>query len=995
MEFQVLGDVEARTGGGAVGLGTARQRRVLAALLMDVGRPVPVEQLVHRVWGESPPRRATDTLYTYVSRLRGLLPGTIDRGPGGYVLTADPATVDVHRFRELLVRARRSEDDARAVELFRQALGLWRGEPFAGADTPWFHTARELLGKELWAARLDCTDLRLRLGEHTALTAELADHSTEHPLDERLAAQYMLALHRCGRQADALAHYRRVRGLLADELGIDPGPELRRLHQSLLSGGTEPGPPAAAPPPDGDSWRVQCQLPLDIKGFAGRVDMIRYLEKDLTAPGAAPVVVSGSPGIGKSALAAHMGHRLRDAFPDGQWYVHLSGNGGRPRDPAEALTGLLLASGQEPSTVPEGVEGLSAALRSRLADRRVLLVLDDAADADQVRPLLPGTSGVAVLVTSRSDLRGLSVSHAARPVPLDVLTPGEARDLLANCLGPQRVSAEPAAAGRLAELCAHVPLALRIVAANLAARPGRPLAAYAAELAGGERLAKLAVTGDRQAAVRQAFDHSYAGLDPDAARLFALLGLHPGADFTTEAAAALLGSPVAAADELLDRLTTAGLLQHTALDRFRFHDLLRLYAAERAAADPGCAQAWQRLGDWYLATTDAATAFDYSGSVQLPRPRAASDRFDDRHQALAWLEAERSNLTAMVLRAAASGPHELAWQLTDQLRLYFYGRRHTADWEATTAAALHAAEEDGEVLAQALVWHSVGVLRQHTGDAEGARTALDRAQEGYRASGFTLGEVSLLTSLAIHQALRGDLRPALECQQKGYELLRALGRPVLLARALNTMGLIHAYLGEFEQAERCTTEAVELLRAVNRPTGTMGPLINRAVARHGLGRYAEALADAEEALRLHASHPHGSSGPAANEIAARIHRDSGRLAAARASAELSLRMAIDLGEPSVQADSLMTLGSIRARDGAPDVGLACLQEALELTHRSGLRHQEAEAHAQLAAVQLALGAASEARHHAEQARDLARARGLRPVERHARGTLARIAGGAG
>ncbi|WP_328707918.1 AfsR/SARP family transcriptional regulator [Streptomyces mesophilus] len=990
----MLGDIGAGPDTGAVDLGSARQRSVLAALLADAGRPVAVEQLVDRVWGEAPPRRATDTLYSYVSRLRRLLPGVIDRGPGGYALGVDAAAIDLHRFHGLVRRARRTDDATRAAALFREALELWRGEPFAGVDTPWFNEARDLLVKELWAARLDCTDLRLHLGEHAALTAELAEQCTSRPLDERLAAQFMLALYRCGRQADALAHYRHVRALLAAEIGIDPGSELQRLHQSILSGGAGTSPQSAATPtstaPAEEPWRVLRQLPLDIAGFAGREDAIRRLEKELTAPQAAPVVVSGSPGIGKSALATHLGHRLRDSFPDGQWYVHLSGNGGRPRDPAEALSALLLASGQEPGSIPEQLEGRAAAFRSRLADRRVLLLLDDAADADQVRPLLPGTSGASVLITSRSDLRGLAVSHAARTVPLDVLSPAEARDLLANSLGAQRVAAEPEAAGHLAELCARVPLALRIVAANLAARPGRPLAAYAAELAAGERLAKLAVTGDRQAAVRQAFDHSYAALEPDTARLFALLGLHPGPDFTAGAAAALLGSPVDTADHLLDRLTTAGLLQHTALDRFRFHDLLRLYAAEHAAADPGRAAAWQRLGDWYLATTDAATAFDYSGSVQLPRPRTRSTPFDGREQALAWLDAERTNLTALVVRAAGTGPRELAWQLTDQLRLYFYGRRHIADWTATTTAALRAAEEEGQELAQALIWNSVGLLRQHTGDNSGALTALHRAQQGYRTTGFTLGEVSLLSNLAVHHALRGDMRPALDHQQKGHALLRDLDRPVLLARGLNTMGLTHAYLGEFEQAERHTTEAVDRLRAVDRPTGTMGPLINRAVARHGLGRYAEALADATEALRLSERHPHGTSGPAAHEILARIHRDSGRLDQARTHAEHSLRAAIDHGEPALLADALITLGSVRTLDGDSAVALACLQEALELTSRVGLRHQEAEAHAQLARTHLASGAPAEARHHAERALDLARPRELRPVEQHVLETLAAL-----
>ncbi|MGW1354111.1 AfsR/SARP family transcriptional regulator [Streptomyces sp. NPDC002409] len=269
-------------------------------------------------------QRATQTLYSYVSRLRRLLPGVITRGQGGgHVLTADESTVDAHRFRQLLGPARQCDDDARAVTLFRQALELWRGEPFPGVDTPWFNATRETLRKEQWAAELDCTDLRLRMGEHTALLTPLSERSAAHPLDERPAAQYMLAAYRCGRQADALAHYQHLPNMLAEELGIDPGPELQRLHRAM-PGGPEPVPPPAGPPatatattrkPAESPWTVQCQLPLEPPGFVGRAGTVRRIEEELTAPVAAPVVVSGSPGVGKSTLAAHLGHPAAYRFP--------------------------------------------------------------------------------------------------------------------------------------------------------------------------------------------------------------------------------------------------------------------------------------------------------------------------------------------------------------------------------------------------------------------------------------------------------------------------------------------------------------------------------------------------------------------------------------------------------------------------------------------------------------------------------------------------------
>ncbi|MFI6938963.1 BTAD domain-containing putative transcriptional regulator [Streptomyces sp. NPDC050418] len=992
MEFRLLGGTEVWAGDGPVDTGTARQRRVLAALLMDANRPVTVAQLVDRVWGNDQPSRAVPTLYSYVSRLRRLLPGLIDRSSGGgYVLTADVESVDVHRFHRLIALARETGDDERAGELFGQALALWRGEPFADADTPWFNAARELLQKEHRAAELDHTDVRLRLGEHAAVLTSAAERTAAHPLDERLAAQYMLALYRCGQQADALAHYRTMHRTLAEELGIVPGHEIQRVHQGILTGSAELDAPrrtdaGAAPPP----WPVHCQLPLDLPGFTGRTDEMRLLEKELTAPIAAPVVLCGSPGIGKSALAAHLGHRLRESFPDGQWYVHLTGNSGNPRDPGEAIAALLLASGQDPSTIPEPIEGRAAALRARLADRKVLLVLDDAYDAEQVRPLLPGTPGSAVVITSRSDLRGLAVSHAARTVPLDVLTAPEARSLLAHMIGAERVAAEDEAAAQLTGLCALLPLALRIAGSHLAARPARRLTDYVADLAGGERLTKLAITGDRQAAVRTAFGHSHATLEPDAAHLFALLGLHPGPEFSSESAAALLDCPPGEAERLLDRLSAASLLQHTGADRFRFHDLLRLYAAEHAADAPDRESAWRRLCDWYLATTDAATAFDYAGSVQLPRTRTPSTRFADRHEALAWLESERSALTALVLRAGDAGPRDVAWQLTDQLRLYHYGRRHLSDWKVTTTAAMAAAEQEGDVLAQALLWNSTGLLRQHTGDSDGAREALLAAQQGYRAAEFTVGEVAILTNLAIHHALRGEMRHAIDSQRHGLALLRRLDRPVLLARALSNTGLMHAFLGAFDEAVACTSEAIRLCRALDRPTGTIGPLVNRAVSHHGAGHSTAALADATEALRLHRDHPHGTSGPATHEILARIHRDAGDLGQARGLAETSLRAALDIGEPASQAESLITLGSVHVLTAAHDSALALLQEALELTRRHGFRHHETDAHTHLARLHLSTGARDTAAFHAEQGLAIARDLELRPAEQRALATLTDI-----
>lgn len=993
MEFRLLGRVEARTDAGPVELGTARQKTVLAALLMDVDRPVTADQLVHRVWGDGPPQRATQTLYGYVSRLRRLLPGVIARKSGGYVLTADASTVDVHRFRHLVAQARQAGDDTRAVALFQEGLALWHGEPFAGADTPWFNTARDALREERRAAEADRTDVRLRLGEHAELLVTLAEHSTRHPLDERLAAQYMLALYRCGRQADALAHYRRLRGHFAEELGIDPGQELQRLHQAILGGDAELSAPTARTAVRRSAeavWTIQCQLPPATPDFTGRAEIVRRLEELLTPPAAVPVVVSGSPGVGKSALAAHLGHRLRPAFPDGQWYVRLLGASGQPRDPDEVLAGLLRSCGQEADTIPQALEDRAAAFRSRVADRRVLLILDDAADAEQIRPLLPGTSGVGVLVTSRRDLRGLTVSHAARTVPLDVLPLADAITLLTTVLGEPRVAAEPESAALLAELCARLPLALRIAAANLAARPGRSLAACAEELAEGNRLTELSVRGDRQTAVRTAFDRSHTALEPAAARLFALLGLVPGPDFDTEAAAVLLDAEISVADRLLDHLVTVGLVQRTAAERFQFHDLLRLYAAEHAAADPDHMTSWQRLCDWYLATADAATAFDYVGTAQLPRRRAAAGRFTDRHQALAWLETERVNLVAVITRAAQAGPYRIAWQLADQLRPYFYRRRHNSEWETATAAGLRAAEHEDDVRAQAAMHHGFFLLRQHAGDTRAAWASVHVALAGYRSTGFTEGEGAVLINLALHYGQRGQMRHALGWQKQSTAIARSSGQPLLLGRALNMEGLIHSYLGELDSALQRTTEAIEVLLRAGHQALTISPRINRAIVHHALGQYDEALADGTEALRLCHTRQQRHSVSGAHEILARIHRDTARPDLADTHAAQALQVARATADPANEVDCLITLGSLHQVRGRLDLAAAHLEEALRIARRCDFRHQQAEAHIGLADVRRASGDSAVAVEHAELALTIARELELRPTESRALTALADV-----
>ncbi|MFD9698375.1 BTAD domain-containing putative transcriptional regulator [Lentzea sp. NPDC059081] len=534
MEFGLLGEVEVRVGDRVVDAGHPRQRCVLAVLLVEANRLVPVDVLVDRVWGERVPHRARNAVAGYVSRLRQALPGVRITGrQGGYVLTVDPMSVDLHRFDVLVERARLGPLDA--GDLLDEALRLWRGDPFSTSDTPWFAGVRAAVQARRFAALLDRNDLALRQGRHAELLAELHETAALFPLDERLAGQLVLALYRSGRQADALLRYEQVRRRLADELGADPGPELRSAHRQVLAADLVPR-----------------QLPARPRSFVGRAGELASL--DALLAGRTPVVaVSGTAGVGKTALAVHWAHRVADRFPDGQLHVDLRGFGPRPAmTPGEAMRAVLDALGLDVRT---------DLYRSALAGKRVLVVLDNARDADQVRPLLPGGPGGLVLVTSRTRLPGLVAADGAHPVALGLLSTTESRELVTARLGV----APSAAVDEIVRRCAGLPLALSVVAARVACT-GFSLESIAAELRDG---LDPFDAGDPATDLRAVFSWSYRALSPEAARVFRELGAGVAAEVVENRQA-------------LTELTRAHLLTEHRPGRYALHELLRAYAAELA-----------------------------------------------------------------------------------------------------------------------------------------------------------------------------------------------------------------------------------------------------------------------------------------------------------------------------------------------------------------------------------------------------------------------------
>ncbi|MEU1244170.1 BTAD domain-containing putative transcriptional regulator [Micromonospora parva] len=696
MEFRVLGPVGLWLAGNEVDLGPARQRCVLAALLLNDGKPLSTEAAIARVWGEDAPARSKELLYIYMSRLRKALRAAngvqLRRSSGGYLLDVPQNAVDASLFTRLTAEATTGTsgdggglDPATRVRLFRSALALWRGTPLDGLSGAWTEGTREHLRRRRLKALENCFDLELQLGNHSALVNELSDLVDLHPTVEPLVGQLMLALYRSGRQASALAAFRDTRKLLVDDYGLEPGPALRQLEHAILvndpsldlqtvtadtilsvTAGPDTAP--AVPIPTVPSFAVAVpgalvertpqELPADVTGFAGRATEIAALNSQLTDSVKQPsmpagvTLITGTAGVGKTALAVHWAHQVSDRFPDGQLYVNLRGySTDVPISPVQALGCLLRSLGVPTEQIPVDVAEAAALYRSLMAGRRALILLDNARSVAQVRPLLPGRPGCLVLVTSRDRLGGLIARDGAQQLALKVLDAGDACQLLSQVIGVDRGHAERRAVGELAEVCAYLPLALRIAAANINGRPLHRIADHVVRLRRDDHLMALAVEGDEETAVGAAFDASYESIPPAAQRMFRLLGLVPGPDFTAPAAAALAVLDPDEAGRVLERLADAHLISEHAAGRFAFHDLLRRYARARAVAEDGEADraaAVRRLFDWYLHKVDAAAIRLYPQRFRLPIPE--TDRtlpivdFPDPAGALHWLDAERRNL---------------------------------------------------------------------------------------------------------------------------------------------------------------------------------------------------------------------------------------------------------------------------------------------------------------------------------------------------------------
>ncbi|MEV0228561.1 tetratricopeptide repeat protein [Nonomuraea sp. NPDC050786] len=910
-----------------------RHRAVLAYLLLHARAVLTADQLIDAVWGLTPPDTARSQIQAAITAIRRVLREAgvaqqLSTRSGGYVI--EPEWLDLEEFTSQVAAVPKAADDPDAVQRIREALRLWRGQPLADVAADYVESSRARLEQRRLAAVERLADIELSLGRHEELIDELSAHVAAHPLRERLAGQLMLALHRAGRQADALSVARSLRESLVEQQGLDPGRAFVALEQAILR--DDPSLQVQArEEPVREPGRPANFLPYDIPDFAGRAAELERIAGPRS--GMTIVAIDGMAGIGKTALAIHAAHRLAERYPDGQLFVDLQAHtaGHEPVEAGAALETLLRQLGVPAERIPASDAARSALWRAELAARRAVIVLDNAADTDHVRPLLPGASDSLVLVTSRRRLVDLD---GARALSVEVLTARDGEALFTSIVG-ERAKAEPNAVLDVLQLCGFLPLAVRIAAARLHHRPRWTVAYLADRLRDKRRrLAELS-TPDR--GVAAAFTLSYEHLDAAERRMFRLLGVHPGRDIDTHAAAALAGVSADDAETLLEELLDAHVLAQHQPGRYTFHDLLREHARATAAAeesDEARHDAVTRLLDHYRSTAATAMALVYPfGGLRrpvIPETESQAAPLREAAEAGAWLAAERANLVAAGSRAADGDWPLHAGQLATIVHPYLDGHAHHADAITLHTKALDAARRQGDPAAE-------------------ARALLDLAWVYWRQGRY---EKSYETC-----------RPALElCLESGDRLGAS--------RAHNTSGNVRLRQHSYDEAERHLTQALELSREIGNRVGEAYTLSNLGVAHERQGRYPQALDHLRRALRLHREFGNRNGEAQALDLLGHVHQRQGQHAQARDHHRQALELYRELGNRGDEAAPLNGLGEAARLAGDPEPATAYHDQALAIARELGNRPEEARAHEGLARIHRDRGRLDLARDHAKQALEL-------------------------
>jgi len=974
-EFRLLGPVDVVHGTTPVTL-NRKQRSLLAILLLNANRVTSIERLTAALWHDPQPAAAPVRVRTLVFELRRALRAVGDdlivtRSPG-YLLRVQPGELDLDEFTQRVELARKTaaaKDLESAVDQFDEALLLWRGQPLEDTAGPLLEVETERLAERRWQAIEERTETMLALGRHAEVILEVGGFVAQHPSRELPHAQLMRALHRSGRRSEALTVYRHLRAHLIDSLGVEPTLEMRRLHQQLLTDA-----------PELDLTRPHRRtrpsrlLPAAPSRFIGRRRELGMLDELATGPGRLLLIV-GAGGVGKTTACVHWAYQRAERFPDGVLFLDLRGFDRNTRmDVAEALPRLIHALGVPTDKLPPTVEAQQELYRTMTADQHLLLVLDNAAEPDQVRPLLPSGPRCLTLVTSRDRLSGLVALDGASRVTLDVLPPDAAVDVLLATAGGDRGD-DRSAALQLAKLCGYLPLALAITGARLADQPYRTIRDQIAELTANGRMAALSMDDDPRADVRHTFGLSYQHLPAATKRLFRLLGMVAAPDgWTSAAAAALAGVSRAEAAALLDTLSRVHLTTPVAADRYTCHDLVLDYAAELASAEetaPDRDAAVRRLLDFYLHTTDNSAATVFGGAGRLPRDPCAADArplcFDDVVQARAWMADEWGNVIAAFRHAATVGLRPVAAQLADALRAMVRLGLSIADLHTVAQNGLAVARAADDVLAEAAMHHLLSQVRLRMTDYPGSLEHCEQALARYRAAGWPAGESMVLRSMGGSLMFLGQIDAGIVRLTEALAIARETGDRFNEAVTLTNMAAAHLERGDLVEATRLHELALPALIEAGHRHGEAVARSNLGLVLHAQGRLDEALESLHRALAI-CQAVGGLQHEASAQISiGTVQCDAGRLAAARSAHLEGLRLAGEVGDDRLAVFAHNGLARTEIRLGRPDEAEARLTGFLDtLTDARDLRGR-VEALLALSNACSAVGRYREARDHAEEA----------------------------
>ncbi|NRQ35398.1 tetratricopeptide repeat protein [Nonomuraea sp. NN258] len=940
MEFRLLGPVEVVAGGAAVPVGGWKPQTLLAALLLERGRVVPATRLIDVIWPHQPPDTARAVIQTYVKSLRQALAGhglhdvIVTRAPG-YLARTSPGELDLDVFERLVAEARRAATPQSVADLLESALALWRGPALAGLED-------SLLAGEaarLEQLRLTVTEERiaadLELGRQERLLPELAALVAGHPANERLRGQYMIALYRLGRQSDALAAYREGQRALMDELGVDPGPELSGIHLSILRADDGLlGRPAEAV----TRTAVPAQLPVVPADFTGRAAQIAALTEALMPrPGtwAGPVqVIAGQGGSGKSTLAARVARQLAGCFPDGQIHAELRGTTEAPAEPAEVLGRLLKALGVDTPNLPVSLEERAERYRAILADRRVLILLDDAASASQIQPLLPGSPTCAVLVTARDRLGGLA---GAGHLDLDVLDLDEAVELLEQIIGADRVHAERDAARRIAEHCGRLPLAIRIAGARLATRQRWPLRLLQDRLADERRRLDELVIADL--AVRASLHLSYQSLEPRVREVLRRLGYLGVPEFGRWVVAWLLDCAEQEAEDLVEGLVDAHLADVGSVDdlgvvRYRIHDLVRIFARERAEAEEPVApqtEAVARVLRGWLGMIDGVVADSPPDEIQWERPAVDVLRPGTVAATPEWFEAEQPALVVGVERAASLGLHDLVCHFASaRMGPSFLGVNRFEARERINAAALAAARRADDLRGEAIMLAELGQLRYLQDRFAESKHHFGQALDVFRRLGEPHGQAVALVGLAAVCREPGRLAEASYFLDQAAALVRRTGDEAGIAHVQRLAGSVRLERGDFPGAWASLTESLAAYRHLGSRRGEGLTLRTMSLHHRAVGEFDQAVTTAEAAVAIFRRLGDRLMTAYAVRARAKAELRMGRVRETLEPLEWCLSVCQAMGDRWGQAITLRTLGELHLADGRLDDAEACLASAIEL-----------------------------------------------------------------